>query len=373
MSEASSESTGGGMRIGYARCSTEKQDLRAQKHALAQLAVDRVFTDEGFSGTKRDSRHGLEQALAALRAGDTLVVTKLDRLARSVPDARTIADDVQATGARIQLGSMVYDPHDPMGKMFFNMLATFAEFEADIARMRTREGMAEARRAGKLKGKQPTFTRRQDAEVRRMRDSGDYTISEIAELFSTTRPTIYRSLARTSPDAAADEDGQLPGQHSIPVPLPTRHPEAAAHGHATTAPAEASTTAEPGGQPEYGGKGQHSGMGEPPASVPSKQRSSAPSRGARKPKSKRRRYTSEQLDAYHLEPVRSDTGEILRYSVVIAGDVLGTIERAPYGRGGWHAHYPAGGVAPHSGQGRYATNREKAVIDLLLGLGITSH
>lgn len=107
MSEASSESTGG-MRIGYARCSTEKQDLRAQKHALAQLAVDQVYTDEGFSGTKRDSRHGLDQALAALRAGDTLVITKLDRLARSVPDARTIADDIQAKGARIQLGSMVY-------------------------------------------------------------------------------------------------------------------------------------------------------------------------------------------------------------------------------------------------------------------------
>ena len=204
MTEAATD-TSTGYRIGYARCSTDKQDLRAQKSELGKLSPDRVFTDEGFSGTKRDSRAGLDQALAALREGDTLVVTKLDRLARSVPDARDIAGEVEAKGARIQLGSMVYDPNDPMGKMFFNMLATFAEFEADIARMRTREGMAEARAAGKLKGKQPKFSSNQDREVRRMHDSGDYTIGEIAELFSTTRPTIYRSLARTSPDAQTKE------------------------------------------------------------------------------------------------------------------------------------------------------------------------
>src|SRR5699024_11993980 len=83
-----------GYRIGYARCSTDKQDLRAQKAELAKLHPDQVFTDEGFTGTKRDSRVGLDQAMSALRAGDTLVVTKLDRLARSVPDARAIADDI---------------------------------------------------------------------------------------------------------------------------------------------------------------------------------------------------------------------------------------------------------------------------------------
>ena len=194
----------GGYRIGYARCSTEKQDLRAQKAELAKLTPDQIFTDEGFSGTKRDSRAGLDQALAALREGDTLVVTKLDRLARSVPDARSIAAEVEAKGARIQLGSMVYDPHDAMGKMFFNMLATFAEFEADIARMRTREGMAQAKAEGKLKGKPPKLTTAQDREVRRMHDSGDYRIGEIAELFRVSRPTIYRSLDRTRPDVQGE-------------------------------------------------------------------------------------------------------------------------------------------------------------------------
>jgi hypothetical protein len=85
------------------------------------------------------------QALAGVRAGDALVVPKLDRLARSVPDARAIGDDLADRGIKLSLGGQVYDPADPMGKMFFNILATFAEFEVDLLRMRAREGMAVAR------------------------------------------------------------------------------------------------------------------------------------------------------------------------------------------------------------------------------------
>ena len=96
-----------------------------------------------------------------MRAGDVLVVPKLDRLARSVPDARAIADQLQKKGIKLALGASVYDPADPMGKMFFNILATFAEFEADLIRMRTREGMAIARAKGKLRGKQPKLSEKQ--------------------------------------------------------------------------------------------------------------------------------------------------------------------------------------------------------------------
>lgn len=141
------------------------------------MAPDRIYTDHGLSGTNR-SRPGLDQALAAVRVGDTLVVPKLDRLARSVPDARTIADSLMARGVRLALGSSVYDPIDPMGKMFFNILATFAEFEGDLIRMRTREGMAIARAKGKLRGKQPKLSDKQQRELRRMRDSGEYSISD---------------------------------------------------------------------------------------------------------------------------------------------------------------------------------------------------
>jgi DNA invertase Pin-like site-specific DNA recombinase len=124
--------------IGYARCSTDKQDLAAQRAALIELGVDpkRIYTDHGLTGTNR-LRPGLDQALAAVRGGDTLVVPKLDRLARSVPDARHIADALVARGVTLALGTSRYAP---AGKMFFNILATFAEFEADLIRLRTREG-----------------------------------------------------------------------------------------------------------------------------------------------------------------------------------------------------------------------------------------
>lgn len=183
--------------IGYARCSTDKQDLAAQTGILAGLGVaaDRIYTDHGFTGTKR-ARPGLDQALAALRDGDTLVVPKLDRLARSVPDARTIADSLAARGIRLQLGAAVYDPTDPMGRLFYNILATFAEFEADLIRMRTREGMAVARAKGKLRGKKPKLSDRQQRELRRMYDTGEYSISDLGDVFSVSRPTVYRTLAR---------------------------------------------------------------------------------------------------------------------------------------------------------------------------------
>jgi DNA invertase Pin-like site-specific DNA recombinase len=190
-------STDTGTRIGYARCSTDKQDLSAQRAALAALGVapDRIYTDHGFSGASR-ARPGLDQALAAVREGDTLVVPKLDRLARSVPDARAIADLLAARGVKLALGPSLHDPGDPMGKMFFNILATFAEFEADLIRLRTREGMAIARAKGRLRGKQPKLSEKQQKELRRMRETGDYSISDLAELFAVSRPTVYRTLAR---------------------------------------------------------------------------------------------------------------------------------------------------------------------------------
>jgi DNA invertase Pin-like site-specific DNA recombinase len=183
--------------IGYARCSTDRQDLTAQRHALHELGVsdDRVYLDHGMTGRNR-KRPGLEQALAAVREGDTLVVPKLDRLARSVPDARAIGDSLSASGVRLSIGGTVYDPADPMGKMFFNILVTFAEFEVDLLRMRTREGMAIARAKGRLKGKAPKLSARQRVHVLNLVQAGEHTIAELAELFSVSRATIYREIAR---------------------------------------------------------------------------------------------------------------------------------------------------------------------------------
>ena len=121
---------------------------------------------------------------------------KLDRLGRSVPDARAIADLLRERCVKLALGRTLYDPGDPMGKMFFNILATFAEFEADLIRIRTREGMAIARDKGKLRGKQPKLSDRQQRELCRMHATGEYSFGDLAELFSVSRATVYRTLKR---------------------------------------------------------------------------------------------------------------------------------------------------------------------------------
>ena len=115
--------------IGYARCCTDQQDLTAQRDGLTSLGVEpgRIYVDHGLTGTNRD-RPGLREALAACREGDTLVVTKLDRLARSLPDARAIADELTARQVRLSLGGSVYDPNDAVGRLLFNVLAMVAEF-----------------------------------------------------------------------------------------------------------------------------------------------------------------------------------------------------------------------------------------------------
>src|SRR6478735_1883308 len=109
--------------IGYARCSTAQQDLTAQHDGLTALGVSpaRIYVDHGLTGTTRD-RPGLREAIAACREGDTLVVTKLDRLARSLSDARAIADELTARQVRLSLGASVYDPNDPVGRLLFNVL-----------------------------------------------------------------------------------------------------------------------------------------------------------------------------------------------------------------------------------------------------------
>jgi DNA invertase Pin-like site-specific DNA recombinase len=184
---------------GYARCSTLLQDLTAQRQALAALGVpeDRIYTDEGLTGTNRD-RPGLDQALAAVRSGETLVVPKLDRLARNVPDARDIIMALAQRGVKFQLGGSVYDWDDPMSKCFLQMLAVFAEFEVDLLKLRTREGMAIARAKGHLKGRAAKLSPTQQKALVRAREAGEENISELAKSFKVSRATVYRVLAKAA-------------------------------------------------------------------------------------------------------------------------------------------------------------------------------
>jgi DNA invertase Pin-like site-specific DNA recombinase len=191
--------------VGYARCSTDSQDLTAQRDALAALGVlaERIYVDHGLTGTNRE-RPGLREALAACRAGDTLVVAKLDRLARSLPDARSIADELTARSVRLSLGGSVYDPIDAVGRLLFNVLAMVAEVEADLIRLRTREGMKVAKAKGRLRCKQPKLSRRQEAHLVSLVHGGEYSTAEAAELFGVARSTVYRAIERDRSRARAD-------------------------------------------------------------------------------------------------------------------------------------------------------------------------
>lgn len=184
--------------IGYARVSTSEQDLATQQAALTALGVlpENLYVDHGLTGTNRE-RPGLGKALAAVRAGDTLVVTKLDRLARSLPDARDIADELNRKGVALSLGGSIYDPKDPVGRLLFNVLGMVAEFEADLIRARTKEGMAIAKAKGKLKGKQPKLSTTQRKHLLSTAARGEHTQSELAELFNVSRTTVYREIQRS--------------------------------------------------------------------------------------------------------------------------------------------------------------------------------
>jgi len=187
--------------IGYARVSTNEQDLTAQQNALEALGVrsNLIYTDHGLTGTNQ-ARPGLREALAACRNGDTLVVAKLDRLARSLRDAKDIIDELTVKGVKLSIGGSVHDPTDPVGRLLFNVLAMVAEFEPDLIRARTREGMQVAKAKGHLRGKQPKLSPAQQRHLMEVHLAGTHSTAELAELFNIARSTVYRTVQRQSVD-----------------------------------------------------------------------------------------------------------------------------------------------------------------------------
>lgn len=183
--------------IGYARVSTDKQDATLQRDALLAAGVDEknLYVDRGLTGTNR-ARPALREALAASRDGDTFMVTKLDRLARSVPDARDLVDELTSKGVKLRIGDSVHDPHDPTGRLLFNALAMVAEFEADLIRARTREGMRVAKAKGRLRGKKPKLSETIEGHLVAEYHSGDFTVAELSDRYKVAPATVYRAVQR---------------------------------------------------------------------------------------------------------------------------------------------------------------------------------
>ena len=176
--------------IGYARVSTNEHDLTAQQNALEALGVrsNLIYTDHGLTGANR-APPGLREALAACRNGDTLVVAKLDRLARSLRDAKDTIDELTVKGVKLSIGGSVHDPTDPVGRLLFNVLAMVAQFESDPIRARTREGMQVAKAKGRLRGKQPKLSMAQQRHLMEVHRAGTHSTAELAELFNVARST----------------------------------------------------------------------------------------------------------------------------------------------------------------------------------------
>jgi len=152
--------------------------------AVAHLARQvRVPTGELASydfASRTAQRHRTEIRAYAYRQGDTLVVTKLDRLARSLPDARDIVEELTAREVKLSLAGSVHDPSDPVGRLLFNVLAMVVEFEADLIRMRTRGGMKLAKAKGRLRGKKPKLSASQESHLVKLHAAGEHTTTELA-------------------------------------------------------------------------------------------------------------------------------------------------------------------------------------------------
>ncbi len=176
--------------IGYARVSTAGQTLDTQREQLAEASCHLVF-EETMSGARAD-RPQLRKALAALSMSDVLVVTRLDRLARSTRDLLDIVYEIETKGARLRsIADAWADTTTPTGKLILTVLGGLAEFERSLIRERTSEGRARARKAGRHLGRPPKLSSHQRSEACRMRDAGQNN-SEIARLLGVHRSTISR-------------------------------------------------------------------------------------------------------------------------------------------------------------------------------------
>lgn len=182
------------MKIGYARVSTLDQSLALQIDALEKVGCDRIFKDEGVSGSKSD-RPGLNEALEFIRPGDTLVVWKLDRLGRSIEHLRSTVFDLQNRGIEFLSIQDAIDTNTATGQLFFSIMAAMAEFERDLIRERTQAGLAAARARGKKGGRPKTVTESQVKRARELVKNPDLTIVEICKIIGVTRPTYYREIA----------------------------------------------------------------------------------------------------------------------------------------------------------------------------------
>jgi DNA invertase Pin-like site-specific DNA recombinase len=175
---------------GYARVSTTEQDLTIQEQAL-RAAGCQVVRAEKVTGTRREGRTELDLLMSFLHPGDTLVVTRVDRLARSIKDLQDIVYDLKARDVTLKATEQPVDTRTAAGKAFLDMLGVFAEFESNLRRERQLEGIAQAKAKGIYKGRKPSIDA---AEIRRLRHEEKLGATTIARRLGIGRASVYRAL-----------------------------------------------------------------------------------------------------------------------------------------------------------------------------------
>jgi len=190
------------MNIGYARVSTEEQNLDLQRLALEAAGCEIIYEDHGVSGAAID-RPGLNDARAAANAGDVLVVWKLDRLGRSLPHLIETINELREAGIGFRSLQEQIDTTSAGGRFYLHILAALAEFERELIAERTRAGMESARRRGKHIGRPRKLTAQQLDHARKLLKTGDETRAAIAASFGVDVATLRRALAREGTEAAA--------------------------------------------------------------------------------------------------------------------------------------------------------------------------
>ena len=191
-----------GPLVGYARVSTDAQDLTAQKEALTGLRVplERVYSDRGMTWYQPGAPE-TQGGSGGLPAGQDSRRDKARSPGAVAASATDIAEELTCREVRLNLGGSLYDPTDPVGRLLFNVLGMVAEFESDLIRARTREGMATAKVRGKLKGRRPKLSAVQERHMVALHRADDHTVAELVELFGVGRATVYRALERHPVDA----------------------------------------------------------------------------------------------------------------------------------------------------------------------------
>jgi DNA invertase Pin-like site-specific DNA recombinase len=178
--------------VGYGRVSTRDQSLGNQVKALTEAGCEKVFTDTVSGVAKK--RPGWEGCREYLRPGDTLIITALDRLARSLRELLEISGYFDEHGIELRSLRESLDTSSAMGRLIFQLFGMIAEFERELIRERSLAGLKEARARGRVGGRPWSVSPSQMREIKRLCDEGDMTIKGIAEMFNTTTRTVYRVL-----------------------------------------------------------------------------------------------------------------------------------------------------------------------------------